>query len=48
MTCLNSLFPKCVVFMVRVVPKNVITDNSQSERSGLRTWPNASFVSTLP
>ena len=43
MTHLKSLFPKCS-FYGKGSPNNIITDDSQAERSGLRrTWPNASM-----
>ena len=43
MTHLKSLFPKCS-FYGKGSLNNIITDDSQAERSGLRrTWPNASM-----
>ena len=43
MTHLKSLFPKCS-FYGKGSPNNIITDDSQAERSGLRRiWPNASI-----
>ena len=43
MTHLKSLFPECS-FYSKGSPDNIITDDSQAERSGLKkTWPNASL-----